>query len=69
VKPAQSRAKPCLFTEDHDVPPAVDPRRPLAPGVPYCRCGVRKDHPRHQLPDVPEQAVVAGRYERGEVEG
>lgn len=64
----QSRTKPCVFRLDADVPPATDPRRPEAPGVPFCRCGLRQDHPRHQLPDVPEQAVVAGRYERGEAE-
>lgn len=69
MKPAKSRAKPHLFDLDPDVPAAVDPRRPRDPGVPYCRCGVRKDHPRHELPVVPEQALVAARYEHEEVEG
>ena len=54
-----------LFEQDLDVPPATDPRRPNLPGVPYCRCGVRKDHPRHTLPEVEQdvRGLAAGERE------
>lgn len=52
-RPAKSSVRPHLFVVDPDVPGCC------------ARChlpGVAGDQ-RHTLPDVPEQAVVAGRYE------
>jgi hypothetical protein len=46
---------------DHDPDAGTDTK-----GRRYCRCGVREDHPRHELPDVPEQREHRERY--GETE-
>lgn len=53
------KPKACIFREDVEVPPDTKGHR-------FCLCGAREDHERHQLPDVPEQAVHRGRYEHDE---
>ncbi len=54
-----SKPTPHLFRLDETVP--ADHR-----GKAYCRCGVVEDHPRHKLPDAPEQAGHRARYDHEE---
>lgn len=64
MKPA--KPKLCgLFTPDPAVPPDHNGRQACA------RCGLMGEpgDAHHTLPDVPEQAVVASRYEHEEAEG
>lgn len=55
--------RPHLFVADPDVPPDHN-------GQHACHCGLigRPGDAHHQLPDVPEQAIVAARYEPEEAE-
>lgn len=62
---AKSKARTHLFQADPTVPGRVDPRRPTATPVPYCRCGLAEDHPCHTLPAAPAdvQSLAAGEKE------
>jgi hypothetical protein len=53
TKPPKSSVRPHLFVVDPDTPGCCL----------NCRLVGEPGDPRHTLPTVPEQAVVAGRYE------
>lgn len=57
--------RPHLFTPDPTVPPDQNGRGACS----TCHCMGEPGDTRHALPDVPEQAVVAARYEHEEDEG
>lgn len=57
---------PHLFRLDQGVPAATDLRHPEQPGMPFCTCGLRQDHPAHTLPAMSErdvQELAAGEQE------
>lgn len=58
TKAPKSAVPPHALSLDPDIPPDVNGRG-------TCRCGLLDlpGDPRHTLPTVPEQSVVAGRYE------